>query len=89
MVDERITHRGQWRGRRRLQAVCECWPKLDQHLWSDATREADLFGQPGTASDWSKATRRTVAKSYGRWLAFLEAEQMLADSNSSRPPVTI
>ena len=77
MVDERITHRDQWRGRRRLQAVHECWPKIDQHLWSEATREADLFGRPSTASDWSKATRRTVAKSYGRWLAFLEAEQML------------
>jgi integrase/recombinase XerD len=87
--DKPISDCHQWRGQRRLQAVPKCWPTLDQQLWTEATREVDLFGEPGAASGWSKATRRNVVKSYGRWLTFLEAEQMLEASEKPLVRVTL
>jgi site-specific recombinase XerD len=60
-----------------LQAKLQDWPEVDQLQWAQATEAADILAPAGLAAKWTVATRKTVIKGYGRWLAWLEAERLL------------
>jgi len=49
----------------------QAWPVPDQVAWAAALSSGDLLEPDGLAAHWSAATRRTIAKGYGRWIAWL------------------
>lgn len=54
------------------------WPAADQVAWEDAQRHGDPFEPGGLVAAWSAATRTVTENGYGRWLAWLDAEGLLA-----------
>src|SRR5690242_12789357 len=50
------------------------WPEADQRAWVSAVAEGDVLDARGPAAHWRSATRRTNIHGYGRWLAFLGAD---------------
>ena len=60
-----------------LQIKLQNWPAIDQALWAEAFRVVDVLDEPGPASGWVAGTRLTTAKSYGRWLGWLDASDAL------------
>lgn len=56
------------------------WPEKDQAAWAAAGRECGLFDRTGTLAHASPDWRKCIAQAYGRWLGFLE-EQQLIDHN--------
>ncbi len=62
----------------------QAWPAPDQVAWAAALASGDLLEPDGLAAHWSAATRRTIAKGYGRWIAWLTETGEL---DSAAPPV--
>lgn len=58
----------------------EEWPEADRWAWQEALREGDVLAPGGIASEWASLTRLEVAKSYGRWLAWLGRNALLDPS---------
>lgn len=57
---------------RRSCLPVEQWPEVDRRGWESALRDGDLIeGTVGAGFHWADATRRSYAKTYGRWLTFL------------------
>ena len=66
---------------RRCMPIAE-WPAGDRLCWEAAIRSGDVLDEAGPAGHWRPATRRLVAKSYGRWLTFLDHSGHLDTSAS-------
>lgn len=49
------------------------WPALDRSLWADLTGDGDIFADGASFADLRPTTIRNYCRSYGRWLAFLDA----------------
>ena len=65
---------------RRCRPVDE-WPVNDQIAWHGAHEPGDFLEPDGPATHWSDYTSRKVAKGWGRYLTWLDAEGYL-DPNS-------
>jgi integrase/recombinase XerD len=63
----------------RLCKKLDEWPEPDQALWRAAVLAGDLFEDGGTRAGYSHFSNREVVAGYGRWLRWLE-EQQLCDS---------
>ena len=62
------------------------WPETDRRLWLAACAPMDVLdGDGGSRCRHSPLSNRTVATSYGRWLAFLGQENAL---DPDAPPVS-
>jgi integrase/recombinase XerD len=59
------------------------WPELDRARWQVAIKPTEFLRCNGPASRWRSATIGKIAKSYGRWLAFLCSQGWLRDSSTS------
>ncbi|WP_048710744.1 tyrosine-type recombinase/integrase [Microvirga massiliensis] len=59
--------------RQRVSLRLEDWPEVDRMRWEEATRPADLFDEPASASHLKPRTRKTLIDGYGRWLGYLTA----------------
>jgi integrase/recombinase XerD len=66
----------------RLQMKLENWPRIDQTLWAQSMEAGDILSPASDAADWRSATRTSVQKGYGRWLAWLAAEKLLDEASS-------
>jgi len=67
----------------------EEWPELDRRLWADAiTPAADMFDDGGARSGRRPATNKNVAKSYGRWLHWLQETGQLDPCEPPGPRIT-
>jgi integrase/recombinase XerD len=62
----------------------DAWPEADRRAWRAATREGDVLDESGPGAGWAPLTRATVAKGYGRWLGWLQRNQLL---DLELPPV--
>ena len=60
----------------RLRLLVVDWPAEDQQAWSQALATGSLFDEGGAAA-WSTASRNTVEKAYGLWLACLKTSGQL------------
>jgi hypothetical protein len=69
----------------RLQTKLEDWPPIDQSLWAQAVEAGDILSAAGAAAKWASGTRKTVIKSYGRWLNWLQSAGLL---NPAQSPAT-
>jgi integrase len=49
------------------------WPALDRELWTAACATGNILDGRGPAAGWAPATRKYRARTYGRWLAFLQS----------------
>jgi integrase/recombinase XerD len=49
------------------------WPEGDRLAWENACRPGSLLDEYRAAANWAPLTRRSVAQSYGRWLAWLDS----------------
>lgn len=47
------------------------WPEADHAAWQCLFAEGGLFDDGGPCRDWSEASRKMRAQSYGQWLSFL------------------
>jgi hypothetical protein len=59
--------------RQRISLQSEDWPEIDRTRWAEATRPADLFDEPASASQLKPRTRKALIDGYGRWLGYLAA----------------
>ncbi|MEQ9640310.1 MAG: tyrosine-type recombinase/integrase [Alphaproteobacteria bacterium] len=50
------------------------WPEPDRQAWLAALADGGPLDNIGAAANWSAATRLKNGEGYGRWLAFLAAE---------------
>ncbi len=80
---------GTWRGKLRLQLQVDQWPPGDQRCWQEATTRHSILDPGGAASQWSRGTRRSVEKGYGRWLAWLISKSQLDPTASPSARVTV
>ncbi|MFP5512758.1 MAG: tyrosine-type recombinase/integrase [Alphaproteobacteria bacterium] len=53
------------------------WPEQDRSLWQAACEAGGPLDDAGAAADWAPATRRSRAANYGRWLTFLDQQDLL------------
>jgi integrase/recombinase XerD len=53
------------------------WPEQDRHAWQRACARGGLLDDGGLAANWRASTQETIAKGYGRWLAFLISSDLL------------
>ena len=51
----------------------EGWPEIDRLAWEEARKRSDPFSDAGGAAHWSEKNCHQIAKSYGRWLQYLNA----------------
>lgn len=65
------------RGARRVAWPVVAWPEPDQRAWARAVERRDLLDDDGAAADWREASRRSAVGAYGRFLAFLDAQDAL------------
>jgi len=66
----------------------EAWPALDRQLWTAACAPGSILEGEGPAAGWAIATRVQRARTYGRWLALLQAQGMLAPDTHPAARVT-
>ena len=52
------------------------WPVSDCEAWQKAIADGDVLDGRGPAAHWRETTRRTNIEHYGRWLAFLVAQDV-------------
>ncbi|HEY0418137.1 MAG TPA: site-specific integrase [Acetobacteraceae bacterium] len=53
------------------------WPALDQAAWAVALHPGDALHPRGVTAYWAAATQSMIIKSYGRWLTWLDVNNML------------
>lgn len=65
----------------------DCWPASDHRQWQAALATGGPLDNSGAAAHWSPATRLKFRHGYGRWLAFLRADDpdALAEPPATRP----
>lgn len=61
---------------RRCKPV-EQWPQLDRQYWKAALQPGDLLDEGGCRAGRSHYSNRAMRKGYGRWLAWLDANNSL------------
>lgn len=61
----------------RLILPFDRWPEIDRAAWTAAQSPGNVFIDGGGAAAWSTKNVKQIAKSYGRWLAYLAAAGML------------
>jgi len=66
----------------------EQWPVADRLAWREAREEGDALAPGGNASHWRTGTERTVGRSYGHFLAWLDAIERLDMSTPAAGHVT-
>jgi integrase/recombinase XerD len=64
------------------------WPDADRRAWAAALSAGDFFEPGGTASAWKPRTRYTVERSHGRWLTWLDHQQLLHPDSEPADRVT-
>jgi integrase len=62
---------------RRVAWPVEAWPEPDRRAWARALGPGSLLDDAGAAAGWREATRRSAVGAYGRFLAFLAAQNLL------------
>jgi len=55
----------------------ELWPVSDHDIWDAAMVGGDVLEPGGEGADWTPHSRRKIAKGYGRWLTWLDAQRLL------------
>lgn len=68
---------GLGRSARRVAWLVEQWPQADQAAWARARTPGGLLDDDGDAAEWRPATIRSVLGAYGRFLAFLDDQDLL------------
>jgi integrase len=61
-----------------MQTKLSDWPVTDQELWRKALEAGDILSPVGAGAKWAEGTRKTVIKSYGRWLAWFATKDYLS-----------
>lgn len=56
-----------------LQLKLAAWPMADRLAWEAASDPGNVLDGCGPVAGWAPATRRSVTKAYGRWLAWIVA----------------
>jgi integrase/recombinase XerD len=67
----------------------EEWPTVDQEAWSASLRPGDDFEPGGLAATWSEETVKLTASGYGRWLAWIHSEGLLAPDQTPASRATV
>jgi integrase/recombinase XerD len=55
----------------------EAWPQSDRRDWETALQHGDILEPCNFTSTWKPLTRYTVERSYGRWLTWLDCNELL------------
>ena len=62
----------------------DAWPARDREAWEAATAPGDLLDPGGPLSSLAARTRRNIAQSYGRWLAWHDGHGRLGVRSTRR-----
>ena len=62
-------------GRGHPSLAFELWPEADRTAWSVAIQTKGFMRRGGKGAEWRPAPRKTAIGVYGRWLAWLAAEE--------------
>jgi integrase/recombinase XerD len=60
-----------------LRLSVSAWPETDRERWRSAQTPANFLEADKPASHWSPAYRRILEYAYGRWLGFLDRNEVL------------
>jgi len=53
------------------------WPEADRRAWQAALQKGDVLEPGGAGAAWAMRTKHMIAKGYGRWLTWLEHNDLL------------